>query len=106
MPDSYTIEGIGRKIDDFQRDVDSRFDALPDKYATKEALGSVTKELGKKVNITWFMATQLSLLVFIAGILFSMYSSIASIKDTTQVTREAVANIQGKLEPFDFAVEK
>lgn len=102
--DTNTTEII-HKLDDLRKDMDGQFAALPTLYATKDSVASVTKELGKKVNMTWFIGTQIVLLVFIASTLASMYAAIQTIQDVTQETRETVANINGKLEPFDFVIE-
>lgn len=105
MSDSHTLEGLGRKIDDLRSDMDEKFNALPDKYATKDALASTNKELSKKVNLTWFLGIMISILGLQATFAYFIWSKVETINENSQVTREAVANIQGKLEPFDFVIK-
>lgn len=102
--DTNTTEII-HKIDDLRKDMDSQFAALPNVYASKESVSFVTKELGKKVNLTWFLGILLTILGLQATFFYFMWAKIETISTNSQITREAVANIQGKLEPFDFVIE-
>lgn len=117
MSESHTIEGLGNKIDSLRRDVDARFDALPNIYASKDALAKTDAEVAKKASVVWFIGAIISVLGFQAGFVYftwqdnqdfkkDMLVKIESISENSQITKEAVANIQGKLEPLDFVVKQ
>lgn len=101
-----TIEEVSHKIDDLRRDMDVRFDALPNVYATKEALTEVEKETKTKISFPWFVGTLLTILGLQATIFYFMFSKIEQIDQNTQDTKQSVSNIEGKLEPFDFIIQK
>lgn len=73
-----------------------RFDAID------KEIGKINVALGRKVNWTFFFTALLSILGLLAIILTFMWAEVKTIGINTAETKEAVARLEGKLDPYTF----
>lgn len=101
-----TLKSLDERINTVCKETDQRFNGLSNIYATKESVADLEVEVGNKVSMAWFLGIMLTILSLQATFFYFMWAKIESISEDSSVTREAVAKIQGQLEPFDFVIEK
>jgi hypothetical protein len=101
-----TLKSLDERINFVCKETGKRFEDLSHVYATKESVNDLEVEVGNKVSTVWFLGIILTILSLQATFFYFMWAKIESISEDASVTRESVANIQGKLEPFDFIIEQ
>jgi hypothetical protein len=93
------MSSLSSRITDLRLDVDKNF------KATHDEIDKINVSLGKKVNWSFFFTALLSIVGVLVVVLVAMWGEVKIIGENTGQTKEAVARLEGKLEPFDFVQE-
>ena len=84
----------------FHSEVLARFDK------NEDSLSGLKEQLGSKVGLTFFITTMIALCAMQLTLYGYLIEQISRIRDDAQTTKNTVYEINGKLSPFDFIVEK
>ena len=72
----------------------------------EDALSGIKEQVGSKVGLTFFISTMIALCAMQLSLYGYLIEQVSVIREDQQATKNTVYEINGKLAPFDFLIEK